>query len=527
VKNTSEASKDVVNNDVLIIDKPVSDKKALEKESGKSSKRTTRASGSGADASLVPQKKAFVAKNRRKLKLSAVDQEELEKDDAIRIVEELKEKEAAEEARLVESWESFETVVPNPVLDGPLPKDVLMDKLANQGIYKRLNFDEIPNYVINGPKHAKLNHYTVPVKNSFSTILSKLNTNCIEEVAASASDETPVVSFAPSPESMRRFSEHIKLLIAETGGESSVQQKNIEQEVPEAHAETAASDELPQNISLEDSSILHPPSPTPIDSENTLSDPSPKNETVVEPLTEVDQHASYDVVESLIPEQEKAKLQKLAQDLENPSPQKTLVLTPDQNTFIKSFEQAFSTHNDLPLNITSSTLGIASSSTPTAHTPITPNDVERVLLSINDKIKEFHQKLPSLSVAPSIIATECQDLSKMCQQMFMDYSFQYEKDYVINISRQKFIQDKVDAARVEAQRLYDEKMKVVQTEAEDQLSTLFAQEMKKMLQVESETAESIKKSGSEVLFKKLEQISANVLKQLQEEMLNPSVHPQT
>ncbi|KAK2445141.1 hypothetical protein QL285_016105 [Trifolium repens] len=111
--------------------------------------------------------------------------------------------------------------------------------------------------------------------------------------------------------------------------------------------------------------------------------------------------------------------------------------------------------------------------------------------------------------------------------MFMDYSFQYEKDYVINISRQKFIQDKVDAARVEAQRLYDEKMKVVQTEAEDQLSTLFAQEMKKMLQVESETAESIKKSGSEVLFKKLEQISANVLKQLQEEMLNPSVHPQT
>jgi hypothetical protein len=111
--------------------------------------------------------------------------------------------------------------------------------------------------------------------------------------------------------------------------------------------------------------------------------------------------------------------------------------------------------------------------------------------------------------------------------MFVDYSFQYEKDYVINIARQKFIQEKVDAARVEAQKLYDEKMKAVQTEAEDQLSTLFAQEMKKMLQVESESSESIKKSGSEVLFKKLEQISASVLKQLQEEMLNPSVHPQT
>jgi hypothetical protein len=110
--------------------------------------------------------------------------------------------------------------------------------------------------------------------------------------------------------------------------------------------------------------------------------------------------------------------------------------------------------------------------------------------------------------------------------MFIDYSFQYEKDYIINIARRKFIQDRVEAARLEAQRLYDEKMKAVQAEAEDQLSTLFAQEMKKMLQVETESAERVRKAGSDGLFKRLEQISANVLKQLQEELLNPSVTPQ-
>jgi hypothetical protein len=110
--------------------------------------------------------------------------------------------------------------------------------------------------------------------------------------------------------------------------------------------------------------------------------------------------------------------------------------------------------------------------------------------------------------------------------MFIDYSFQYEKDYIINIARRKFIQGKVEAKRLEAQRLYDERMKAVLTEAEDQLSTIYTQEMKKMLQVETESTESVRKAGSDGLFKRLEQISANVLKQLQEELLNPSVTPQ-
>jgi hypothetical protein len=236
VEDTSEADKNVVEDAIVIVDDPASAKKVLENVSETSSKRTTRAFGSVADVPKVPKKRTSVTKRRRMLKLSAEEQEELDKEEAIKIVEELKEKEDAEEALLVDSWESTEKVAPNPFLDDPLSKDELVTKLANQGIYKKVNFDEIPNYVINGPKHAINIPYTVPVQNVFSKILSDVlpKTNCIEEVATSASDETPVVRFVPSP--------------------------------------------------------------------------------VVEPLIEVDQHASSDVVESSIPEQEKAKLQKLALD---------------------------------------------------------------------------------------------------------------------------------------------------------------------------------------------------------------------
>jgi hypothetical protein len=201
-------------------------------------------------------------------------------------------------------------------------------------------------------------------------------------------------------------------------------------------------------------------------------------------------------------------------DLHKPSPQKSLNLTPDQDNFIKSFEQVISPQNNLPLTIIPTPLDTASSSTHTTHTAITPEDVERVLLSINDKIKEFHQSQPSLSVAPSEVFQECDALSKMCKQMFVDYSFQYEQDYIINIARRKFIQGKVEAKRLEAQRLYDERMKAVLTEAEDQLSTIYTQEMKKMLQVETESTESVRKAGSDGLLKHLEEISASVLKQL-------------
>jgi hypothetical protein len=178
-------------------------------------------------------------------------------------------------------------------------------------------------------------------------------------------------------------------------------------------------------------------------------------------------------------------------DLDKPLPQKSLNLTPDQDNFIKSFEQVISPQNDLPLAIIPTPLDTASSSTQTTQPAITPEDVERVLLGVNNKIKEFHQSLPSLSVAPSEVFSECDALSKMCKQMLMDYSLQYEQDYIINIARRKFIQDKVEAKRLEAQRLYDERMKAVLAEVEDQLSTIYTQEMQKMLQVETESTECV------------------------------------
>jgi hypothetical protein len=45
--------------------------------------------------------------------------------------------------------------------------------------------------------------------------------------------------------------------------------------------------------------------------------------------------------------------------------------------------------------------------------------------------------------------------------------------------------------------------------------------------VETESAERVRKAGSDGIFKRLEQISANVLKQLQEELLKPSDKSQT
>jgi hypothetical protein len=285
-----DVGKAVVEEIIDIDASPEPSKSVQEKKADNPSKRSTRASGSTAAAPEVPKKKV-IKRRPRKLKLSAEEEEELELDDAINEVEEFKEKEAAKEALLADSWDSFAEVVPDEFLDGQISKEELVIKLANQGNYKKVNFDEVPNYVINGPKRAKTIPYIVPIKNSFSKILSNLSskTNCIEG-AASASDsnldETPVVSFAPSPESMRRFSE--------TGVVSPDQVKNIEQEVPEVNAEVATSDALPQNISHEES-IVQPSKSTnhasskSNDSEKTISDQihsPPRSDTVVVPVSD-------------------------------------------------------------------------------------------------------------------------------------------------------------------------------------------------------------------------------------------------
>jgi hypothetical protein len=221
VEVTSEAGKNVVEETIEIVDDHVSAEKVQEKMVGNPSKRSSRAFGPAAATPEVSKKKVTKTK-RRKLKLTAEEEDEYEKEEAIRIIEELKEKEAAEEALLVDSWESSEKAVPNQFLDGPFSKEDLVVKLTNRGIYEKVNFDNIPDYVINGPKHAKNIPYTVPVKNPFSKILFGLSpkTNCIVEGAASASDrildETPIVIFVPSPESMGKFSEHVMTLIAVT-----------------------------------------------------------------------------------------------------------------------------------------------------------------------------------------------------------------------------------------------------------------------------------------------------------------------
>jgi hypothetical protein len=290
VKVASEAGKSAEKEIVEIADVA---EVVQEKMVGKPSKRLTRASGTAAAIPEDPKKKVTKPKPR-KLKLST-EEEEYEREEAIRVVEEFKAKEAAKEALLVDSWESSEKAVPDQFMDDTIPKENLVINLANQGIYKKVNFDDIPKYVINGPKHVKNIPYTVPVRNTFSKIISVLSpkTNCIEG-AASASDrileETPVVSFEPSPESMRRFSEHAITLIAETGVVSSNQMENIEQEVTEVHAEIATSDTLPLNISHEEPNVLSPKSANPVspksnESEKTISEKihSPSMiETVVE-----------------------------------------------------------------------------------------------------------------------------------------------------------------------------------------------------------------------------------------------------
>jgi hypothetical protein len=498
---------------------PEASKSGTQKIVDDSSKRSTRASGSAPIVSEVPKKKIVKKKKSKVAKLTIEQQEELLLQEALKL--------SLAEAQQLESWEGNVDIASNDkVLDELVSKQDLVLKLSKQGIYKKVNFDEVPRYVIDGPKHAKNIPYTVSVQKCFSKILFDLSpkTNCIEDTASASKsnlDETPVVSFKPSPESMKIFAEHVKSLIAETGVESSGQKENISQEEPEANAENATSNALPHNISPEKPSQTNPASPTSNDSEKTLSDhvPSPIIKPVVEPITDSG-------VESTIPELEKAKLQQIALDLEKPSPHKSPVLTPDQNTFVQSFHKAISTHVEQPLAIIKPTLEIPSSSTHPTLTAITQEDVERVLSNVNNKIREFHQKLPTLSVAPSEVLVECNALSTMCMQMFSDYSLQYERDYIINIARQKFIQDKVEAARLKAQLVYEEKLKIAQAEAEAHVSTMFAQEMRKLMQVETESTERVRKAGSDEILKRLEQISANVLKQLQEEMLNPSSQSQ-
>jgi hypothetical protein len=201
VKNTSE----VAEKKIVEKENPVNLEPAVQAEAELETNKEASASGSAAVAALEVTKKART-NTKRKPMLILENEEDEEAQETIRQVELYN---AWEET----SWESGVDAEPNAFLDTHIPKAELVQRLANQGIYKKIL--DIPDYVINGPKHAKNIPYTVLVQNSFSKILSDLEpkSNCIEEVSASASLETPVVSFVPSPESMRKFSKHVLSLV--------------------------------------------------------------------------------------------------------------------------------------------------------------------------------------------------------------------------------------------------------------------------------------------------------------------------
>jgi hypothetical protein len=218
VKNTSE----VAEKKIVEKENPVNPEPAVQVEAELETNKEASASGSAAVAAPEVTKKARTnTKRKRKPRLILENEEHEEAQETIRQVELYN---AWEET----SWESGVDAEPNAFLDTHIPKAELVQRLANQGIYKKIL--DIPDYVINGPKHAKNIPYTVPIQNSFSKILSDLapKSNCIEEVSASASLETPVVSFVPSPESMKQFSKHVLSLITEADVSTPTSVENVE-----------------------------------------------------------------------------------------------------------------------------------------------------------------------------------------------------------------------------------------------------------------------------------------------------------
>jgi hypothetical protein len=221
-------------------------------------------------------------------------------------------------------------------------------------------------------------------------------------------------------------------------------------------------------------------------------------------------------------------LQQLELELHNPSPQKSQnpQLTIAENDYLKTFEEVITpppTEQDKTIEPSNVLDKPSSSSVPNTLKAITPEDVKRVLMGINDKVQELHHDLPALAFAPDQVDGECSAIADMCKQMMNDLSSQYRRNFIMNIARHKFTEYKAEENRIRrAKRLYDEKMKLVMTKAVDQFSTFYAQEMEKIIQVDSDSANLVGRMDSEDVFKRLQLISEEALKQLQAKMLNPS-----
>jgi hypothetical protein len=471
-----------------------------------------KASASGPAAPEVVRKSRTNPKRKRKKKLLILESDEnAERDAAIAEVEMYKTWEET-------SWESGIEADQNEFLDAPIPKDELAQKLANQGIYRKINFNGIPDFVINGPKLAKFATnipYTVPVQNSFSKIFKDLTPqpNCIEEVSVSASVETPAVSIKPSSDPLKQLSEHVLFTIPEADVSTPTSVENVEVIATEVNAEVATSEAILQEITP----VVHVPNPvsqSSIDSEKTLSDHQASQiETLVEAGTS------------------SKALQLLELELHKPSPQKSQPpqLTTFENDYLNTFAEVITppteqTKTPEPSNILDKP---SSSSVLTTLQAITQEDVQRVLMGINDKVKDIHKDLPALSFAPDQMDGECSAIATICTQMMHDLSSQYRRSYIMTLARHKFTEYKAAEYRIRrAKRLHEEKMNLVTNRAVDQFSTFFEQELEKIVKVDSESEFVVDKMGIEVVLQKMKSISEEALKKLQDKLLNPSLTSQ-
>jgi hypothetical protein len=313
---------------------------------------------------------------------------------------------------------------------------------------------------------------------------------------------------------MKQFSEHVLSLIQEEGVSTPTSVENIEKVASEVNAEVATSEAIPQETTLV-TAPTHvsdkPVSTSSHDSEKTLSvhQASPI-ETIVEDGTSVN------------------ALQLLELEVHKPSPQKSQPpqLTNIENDYLKTFEEVITpppTEQDKTIEPSNVLDKPSSSSVPNTLKAITPEDVKRVLMGINDKVQELHHDLPALAFAPDQVDGECSAIADMCKQMMNDLSSQYRRNFIMTIARQKFTESKAAENRIRrAQRLHEEKMNLVMTRAVDQFSTFYEQELDKIIKMDSESESMVDKMDLEDVFKKIQLISEEALKKLQAKLLNPS-----
>jgi hypothetical protein len=220
--------------------------------------------------------------------------------------------------------------------------------------------------------------------------------------------------------------------------------ENIEKVASEINAEVATSEAIPQESTHVDYVVVQTPAHEPVKHVSPNSHDSEKTLFV--------HHSSpiQTIVETGIPAH---VLQQLELELHNPSPQKsqTPQLTNAENDYLKTFEEVITpppSEQEITIHPSVILDKPSSSSVPTPHKAITPEDVKRVLMGINDKVQELHQDLPALAIAPDQVDEECTAISDICKQMMSDLSSQYRRNFIMNIARHMFTEYKAEENRI-------------------------------------------------------------------------------